>query len=170
MNEIKQYCVYVHTFPKGEKYVGITSRQPELRWMHGRGYWGQWVYSAVEKYGWDNIAHDVVAVGLNEADARRMEHLLIDKYHSWCPGYGYNDVGGNGSRSPYHPVLDSDDNRVYATVAQAAELTGITRYAITESCHGRGKLIGRFRWYGGEIGNLASPAPLPAQRQPHFQS
>lgn len=160
MNETKQYCVYVHTFPKGEKYVGITSRQPELRWMRGRGYFGQWVFSAIEKYGWDNIEHNIVATGLSEAEARSMEHALIDKYHSWCPGFGYNDVGGNGRRAPYHPVIDKTDNRVYATVAQACNLTGRTRYNITTQCNNHGKRSeGRFCWYGGGLNVL--PMPLP---------
>ena len=33
------YCVYIHTFPNGKVYVGITCTAPERRWRaDGSGY------------------------------------------------------------------------------------------------------------------------------------
>lgn len=72
------YCVYKHTFPDGHVYYGITSSEPNKRWANGHGYSGQSVMgAAVKKYGWNNIRHEVLASGLSEEDAKRIEHELI---------------------------------------------------------------------------------------------
>lgn len=34
----KKYIVYVHIFPNGKKYFGITSKAPNQRWENGKGY------------------------------------------------------------------------------------------------------------------------------------
>lgn len=161
-NDNRGYSVYIHTFPTGEIYVGITRKRPEERWRRGEGYVGQfWVYSAIQKYGWDNIGHAIVETGLSESDARSVEHKLIDKYHSWCPGFGYNNTGGNRRRVPYHPVLDRTNNAVFATVEQACDITGVTRYKITTECNNRGQRRKRFYWYDGVDSERVTPMPLP---------
>ena len=32
------YFVYIHIFPNGKRYVGLTSQNPERRWGKGIGY------------------------------------------------------------------------------------------------------------------------------------
>ena len=34
----KKWTVYIHISPSNKYYVGITSREPELRWKNGKGY------------------------------------------------------------------------------------------------------------------------------------
>lgn len=52
------YSVYKLTSPSGKIYIGCTSRKPEYRWNHGRGYridHQERMGKAVQKYGWDNF-------------------------------------------------------------------------------------------------------------------
>lgn len=99
------YCVYIHTFPNGKVYVGITCTAPERRWRaDGSGYRKQPViYHAIKKYGWENVNHEIVASNLTKDEACKFEMLLIDKLKSNQHEFGYNvDNGGqtSGSHSP----------------------------------------------------------------------
>lgn len=99
------YCVYIHTFPNGKVYVGITCTAPERRWRaDGSGYRKQPViYHAIKKYGWENVNHEIVASNLTKDEACKFEMLLIDKLKSNRHEFGYNiDNGGqtSGSHSP----------------------------------------------------------------------
>lgn len=81
------WYVYVHIFPNGKFYVGMTGRTPEERWQKGVGYKGQaHLYSAIKKYGWDNIYHSFVAVP-SKKDAHIVEGLLIMLLNSVENGY-----------------------------------------------------------------------------------
>lgn len=96
----KKYCVYVHTNKaNGKKYVGITSMLPEKRWANGRGYRSNRLfYRAIQKYGWDGFAHEVLEGGLTKQSAYEMEVELIRSMQLTNPEHGYNlDKGGNGS-------------------------------------------------------------------------
>jgi group I intron endonuclease len=94
----KTYCVYIHTFPNGKVYIGITSQKPESRWKGGKKYaYNQIVGRAIEKYGWDAIRHDVVFDGMSEGEAKAKEIELIKKYNAQNPECGYNlTAGGDG--------------------------------------------------------------------------
>ena len=61
-NEIRNYCVYKHTSPSNKVYIGITSQEPERRWQNGYGYATQQLFwRAIQKYGWDNFKHEIIA-------------------------------------------------------------------------------------------------------------
>lgn len=95
---MKKFWVYIHTCPNGKKYVGVTGRDPESRWLKGRGYCqNKHFYSAILKYGWDNITHEVFEVD-SEEEMYRKEVELISFYHSNDPNFGYNHSTG-GERS-----------------------------------------------------------------------
>lgn len=94
----KKYWVYVHTFPNGKKYVGLTTQKNiNRRWQGGRGYKIQpLVYRAILKYGWKNIVHQVFECE-TEAEMKYLERYLISYYQSNNPKYGYNiSSGGDG--------------------------------------------------------------------------
>lgn len=96
------YCVYVHTAPNGKKYVGITKQTPENRWKNGAGYLSSpHFWSAIKKYGWDNISHEVVRDGLNEASACEEEKRLIALYRSNEREFGYNQTSGGDAGKRY---------------------------------------------------------------------
>lgn len=97
----ENYSVYKHTAPNGKVYIGITQQRPEARWQRdGLGYKGAgWFRFAIEKYGWENFTHDILASGLSFEDACIAERKLIKRYDSRNPEKGYNvQPGGATSR------------------------------------------------------------------------
>lgn len=95
---MKNYIVYRHVNKiNGKVYVGITSTTPEKRWKNGKGYSNMHFGRAIEKYGWCNFEHEIIASGLSRKDACEMERLLIKAHKSANPLYGYNETdGGDG--------------------------------------------------------------------------
>lgn len=99
MKELNCWCVYIHTTPVNKKYIGITSRNPYIRWAKGRGYsHSPHFNNAILKYGWDNIQHKIVCSNLTEEVAKAVEITLIYYYNTTNPEFGYNITkGGSGS-------------------------------------------------------------------------
>jgi len=91
-----KYTVYKHTTPNGKVYIGITSRKPEERWRkNGSGYTtSPHFYSAIKKYGWENINHEIIKTGLTREEAWEMEKSLIAMYDSTNRNRGYNQTFG----------------------------------------------------------------------------
>lgn len=94
----KMYSVYKHICPCGKIYIGITSRNPKKRWSGGSGYRNnQHFTNAIKKYGWSNIEHHILEVGLTQYEAKELEKKLITEYKSQDKRYGYNiTAGGEG--------------------------------------------------------------------------
>lgn len=97
MKKVIKFCVYIHIFPNGKKYVGITSRKPEVRWgCNGFNYRGQRIKSAIEKYGWNNIEHYILESNISKSKAEKLEIKLIKAHRSNEKEFGYNSsTGGN---------------------------------------------------------------------------
>lgn len=95
---MKNYTVYMHISPSGKRYIGITCQKLEERWRNGKGYQTQMFYKAIEKYGWNNIQHIVIARGLTGEEAKWLEIELIRKFDTINPKHGYNtSTGGEGA-------------------------------------------------------------------------
>lgn len=93
--KLLMYCVYIHTSPNGKRYVGITSKKPEIRWKNGKGYsHNKHFTNAINKYGWDNFKHEIFAKNLTEEEAQKIEKELIEKYNTFDSDYGYNQTTG----------------------------------------------------------------------------
>ena len=114
--ELKEWCVYIHTFPNNKAYIGIAHGDPKKRWKYGYGYKQEYqpaMYYAIKKYGWNNIQHYIFAEQLTEKEAKHMEQLLIALYKTNCcrynrPSYGYNMTdGGEGC----YGVVRSEETR-----------------------------------------------------------
>lgn len=101
-SDSKIWCIYIHTNKiNGKKYIGITSRKPEIRWgYNGYGYKDQpYFYNAIQKYGWNNFQHEIILNGENFEYACKIEKCLIRHYKSNDRKYGYNlTLGGDGKR------------------------------------------------------------------------
>lgn len=91
----REYIVYMHTFPNGKRYVGITSKPATERWKHGFGYYSQpYINHAIKKYGWENVKHDILHSNLSKEEACAIEETLISNNRLTESEYGYNIANG----------------------------------------------------------------------------
>lgn len=92
---MKNYCVYIHIFPNNKVYIGITKQDLNRRWRCGKGYKNSnCINSAIKKYGWENIKHELLDQNSTREEATNYEQLYIKKYKSNERDYGYNRTSG----------------------------------------------------------------------------
>lgn len=98
------YCVYKHTTPSNKVYIGITCKEPSVRWgRNGEGYKNNgYFFNAILKYGWDNIKHEILCEGLSKEEAERVEIRLIAEYKSNQREFGYNHAVGGCVNRGFH--------------------------------------------------------------------
>lgn len=95
----KTYCVYKHTSPSGKVYIGMSC-DPKKRWNSGKGYIDNYhFWRAIQKYGWDNIKHEILYEDLSLEDAMRIETELIKELKCTDRNFGYNLM--EGSHGPF---------------------------------------------------------------------
>lgn len=158
------YSVYKHITPNNKVYIGITSLDPVSRWNKGFGYKNnKYFYSAIKKYGWDNIHHEVILSGLTKQQAERIETDLIAKYDSANRKNGYNIcLGGHITNNIYcRPIyqcsLQGNIIKEWRSVLEASRATNISSATITTVAQNRlNKLTaGGYLWvYKDEIYDL----------------
>ena len=80
------WTVYVHIVPKelssyknDKYYVGVTGRKPEIRWNNGKNYRHLVFKNAIDKYGWNNIKHEIIAENLTKILVFFQNYML----HLW---------------------------------------------------------------------------------------
>lgn len=98
-----RYKVYMHLFPNGKRYIGITCEENlNKRWKRGRNYRNNpYFTNAVKKYGWDNVKHFVLCIGLSKEQAEEREIQFIKHYASTNPAHGYNLQEGGCSHGKH---------------------------------------------------------------------
>ena len=104
-----RFHVYIHTSPKGKRYVGITTQNPpEIRWGKGGKEYSTnaHFWAAIQLYGWDNFKHEIVADDLNLREASELESKLIAQYCTMDPDYGYNHTSGGNWSTPSEEVRE----------------------------------------------------------------
>lgn len=70
------WTVYMHKFPNNKVYIGVTGKSLYERFRKdGKGYKNQMVYRAIEKYGWDNIQHIIIAENLSKEQAEKWKSI-----------------------------------------------------------------------------------------------
>lgn len=96
---INLYTVYIHKNKINNKiYVGQTCQDLAARWKNGNGYQlCTAFYRAIQKYGWDNFEHIIIATKLTKEEADIQEQKLIALYKSNNKKYGYN-IRAGGSK------------------------------------------------------------------------
>lgn len=98
------YCVYAHINTiNGKIYIGQTKRgyNPNKRWNNGNGYKdNEHFWRAIQKYGWDNFDHEIIASNLTADEANHFEELLIEKLGTMNPERGYNLRSGGENNLP----------------------------------------------------------------------
>lgn len=100
---MENFLVYVHTTPNNKVYVGLTSRDPEIRFGNkGTHYSSMYFSNAINKYGWDNITHEYMKGCLTKEEACQLEIELIAFYKSNNNDFGYNISSGGEHGSFKH--------------------------------------------------------------------
>lgn len=114
--EERHYSVYVLISPENKYYVGMTGIDPKKRWKNGKGYRKQPSFDAIiEKFGWENFQHEVIASHLLKEEAMNFERLLIRELKQDQPEHGYNYAPGglgntsNGERAYWYGKHLSDE-------------------------------------------------------------
>lgn len=100
---MENYYVYMHINKfNNKRYIGITKQdKPEYRWgVNGIKYKeSPHFYCAIQKYGWDNFEHIIIASNLSKEDACDMEVKLIAQYNTQDREFGYNIFEGGTAPS-----------------------------------------------------------------------
>lgn len=112
MTADRPFYIYCHTSPSGKRYIGQTSVEPKKRWNNGLGYLNCTYFKhAIDKYGWDNIRHDIICVVHSEKLAHLFEQHYIQKYDTFNHDKGYNlTLGGEGTLG--HKLSDEAKRRI----------------------------------------------------------
>lgn len=88
------YCVYKHTSPSGQSYIGITNNYKKRCLEHQKSYSECFAFrNAIQKYGWDAFNHEILEENITLEDANIMEELYISKHNTMSPN-GYNLTTG----------------------------------------------------------------------------
>lgn len=105
INKMDNFFLYKHTSPSGKVYIGITNKSPYYRWgKNGYNYLtktktGKYKHpkfaSAILKYGWDNIKHEILYQNLDKNTACLLEQQYIREYKSKDMCYNLT-LGGEG--------------------------------------------------------------------------
>lgn len=116
--ENNTWCVYKHTSPSGKVYIGITHYEdPKYRFGRNGSYYkkGTVFRKAIDKYGWDNIKHEILYTNLSEQEAKEKEKELIKFYSDL--GISYNmTIGGDGynlGKNSGTPQYRTELSRIY---------------------------------------------------------
>lgn len=96
--------IYKHTSPSGKCYIGQTVNVRK-RWRETAYSGCPKFYKAIQKYGWDNIQHEILCVCHDAEEANEAEARFIESYDSI--NNGYNVVVGAGS------ILRGENNPMY---------------------------------------------------------
>lgn len=139
------YSVYMHVFPNDKVYIGITSQNnPEDRWIGGFGYKVQpRMWRAIQKYGWENVEHYIIARHVNIETAVNMEKDLIELYDATNKMCGYN-------ASPGGWAMGEESRKKLSEKCKGRKLSEEIRAKISKSLMGKKpseKSIARLREY-----------------------
>lgn len=148
VREIKDntsWQVYRHISPSGKVYIGITSRKNvKNRWRYGSGYASCWYFrNAIDKYGWNNITHEILLKDISESEAKYAEKYLIRWYKMQNISYNLTD-GGDGWLGYCHTDESKQKMRKAKLGTKASEAT---RRKQSESHKGK---FGKKGWHHTE--------------------
>ena len=89
--------IYAHITKDNHIYIGQTSNKPKYRWGHnGNSYkTNPYMMAAIQRYGWDNIEHRIIAENLSRDEANIMEVALIASYRN-NPKYKVMNITDGG--------------------------------------------------------------------------
>lgn len=131
------YSIYRFTFPNGKYYFGMTSQKPHRRWQNGEGYKKcPLVYSAISKYGWENIKKDILFTFDSQEEALQKEKELIKYYNTTNPMNGYNLHEGGMPTGASSFLTEEGRQKIIATHT-GIPMSEYTKQRIIEAQTGR---------------------------------
>lgn len=159
---MKTYCIYKHTLPNQKVYIGQTC-DTKRRWRACNYVGNCFFYNAIQKYGWENITHEILEDNLTLEEANEKEKYYIALYQSTNSQYGYNlRAGGEGGgvienktekfkeryKKVYQYTLEGDFIAEWDSLTLAAEGCGATDKitGISQCCNGKRKTAYGFQW------------------------
>lgn len=97
---IKIFCVYkITNLINNKLYIGITKREPQIRFREHFSHKNELLYKAKEKYGKENFSLEIIEKDIHENDIDIKERYYIKLYNSLTPN-GYNlSIGGMSHKS-----------------------------------------------------------------------
>ena len=168
-NNERNYTVYMHTNKiNGNFYIGITSLKPNLRYGKNGGNYKDCTYfwNAIQKYGWNNFEHVIIADNLTKEEACKYEISLIERMRIESPNDCYNILLGGelgragivateeykdkfrGGKNPVaKSVICIETNRIFDTVTEASKFYNIDRRNIIRACQ-KGTTCGKLNGEG----------------------
>lgn len=185
----RHWRLYVHIVPKelsgyefNKMYFGITVQDKvERRWgSNGCGYKKHYFWKAIQKYGWNNIFHYVFPVWMTLDEAKRMEHIFVQFFHTDDYIHGYNETPGGDYVSPKARAvtctriaqynLDGSLIAVYKSIKEASDETGIPTGVINQ--YKQAKSSGGFMWRALKkdetpLRQIEPYSPLKADQKDH---
>lgn len=91
------YVVYCHTSPSGKKYIGQTNNYEKRCREHQYKSNGCVAFAkAINRYGWDNFNHEILATGLTSQASNHFEEFYIKHFNSFGKS-GYNLLSGGNA-------------------------------------------------------------------------
>ena len=149
------YVVYRHTFPNNKVYIGITGQRPEKRWRNGFGYThNRYLKDAIQKFGWDNVKHEILLEGLTKEQSEQKEIELIADHKSNQREHGYNlSTGGeNGARGVIREYTwNKGKTGVYSQEVKERISNGLKKYYATHESTSATKYVkGQKAWNKGK--------------------
>ena len=92
---VRSWCVYKHILKEtGQIYIGQTNNIKN-RWKPSAYKNCIKFYNAIQKYGWDNFEHEILANELTLEEANELETKFIIEYDSINNGFNLNTGGDN---------------------------------------------------------------------------
>lgn len=127
------FTIYLLTSPSGKHYVGQTRQTLSERWKNGTGYKSCVALNkAIEKYGWEQFEHEILAVCEDADLADELEKKYIQEYNCIVPN-GYNiDFGGNANK-----FMSEETKRKIGEANKGKVFSEETRTKMSESMKGR---------------------------------
>lgn len=119
------YTIYQHIFPDGKQYIGVTRRDPQIRWGPGGYHYknNPPMWKAIQEFGWDNIQHIILESNVSEEEVSRKERQYIEQYDTTNPEKGYNrQRGGLSDESFYY-----DENQIVKLYEEGLDLISIAK-------------------------------------------
>jgi group I intron endonuclease len=121
------FVLYMHITPNNKKYFGITGLEVNKRWQNGRGYRKQVFWRAIQKYGWENIGHYILADNLTKEEACFFEQVMIALYDTTNSNNGYNSTTGGE-----HFKHSEESKQKMSKSLKGRKLTEETRQKLSE--------------------------------------